>query len=96
MNDKLPKCPKIYKNKIRLFVRPFVHRCKKNVQILRKISKCDEFDLDIADLDIADLDMGLCFRDLLDIAVVGHCSFGHEKLDIFVMTRSQTLVFLKE
>ena len=51
------------------------------------MSKYDEFDLDIADLDIADLDMGLSFGDLLDIAVVGHTRFGHEKLDIFVMTR---------
>ena len=60
---------------------------KKYVQICQKISKCDEFDLDIVDLDIADLDMGLSFGDLLDIAVVGHTRFGHKKLDIFVMTR---------
>ena len=57
-----------------------------NFKIGQKMSKCDELDLDIAELDIVDLDMGLSFRDFLDIAVVGHTSSGHKKLDIFVMT----------
>ena len=40
-------------------------------------------------MDILDLDMSLFFNDLLDIVVIGHTIFGHEKLDIFVMTRSE-------
>ena len=52
------------------------------------MSKCHEFDLDIANLDIAnldiaDLDKDWFFSDLLDMVVVGLTRFVHKKLDIF-------------